>query len=355
VEEAPRKILHIDADCFYAAVEMRDDPSLRDHPIAVGGSADRRGVITTCNYPARAFGVRSAMPTSQALRLCPDLRLLPVQMSKYREVSQQMRAVFARYSDAIEPISLDEAYLDVSGCDLHEGSATRIAEAIRAAVAEELGITVSAGVSVNKFVAKVASDWQKPDGLTVVTPQDVDQFVADLPVAKIPGVGRVTEEKLLRHGFRRCEDLRAADVLTLTRLFGSFGVVLHERAFGRDERPVSPNRVRKSLSTETTFSQDLVGEEACLVALSGLLDDLQRRAHRAALPLEMQKPFVKIKFSDFSTTTVERSGAQAVPDDFRQLLCEGLHAARCPSGFWESVSVSPGLTVGSCRWRLMRL
>jgi len=283
--ESPRKILHIDADCFYAAIEMRDNPRLRNRPIAVGGSPSRRGVVATCNYPARSFGVRSAMATAHALRLCPSLEILPVDMPRYREASRGMREIFNRYTEIIEPLSLDEAYLDVSACEVYEGSATRIAEAIRKAVSDELRITVSAGVSINKFVAKVASDWDKPDGLTVVTPEQVDGFVAALPVKKIPGVGRVTEEKLERRGFRTCADIRAVDRSELTRLFGSFGASLYERARGRDDRPVRVHRQRKSISTETTYAQDLVGE---------------------------------------------RAGTRAIPEDYTRLLREGLSRRRLP-------------------------
>lgn len=319
-----RKILHIDADCFYAAIEMRDNPALREQPIAVGGSASRRGVIATCNYPARRYGVHSAMATAHALRLCPDLVLLPTDMARYRAVSAQMRQIFERYTDVIEPLSLDEAYLDVTDSARCDGSATRIAAAIRQSVQEELGITVSAGVSINKFVAKVASDWQKPDGLTVVLPGDVDHFVAELPVKVIPGVGHVTREKLARKGFRTCADIRAVDVVTLNRLFGSFGVTLFERAHGRDNRPVRPHRQRKSISTETTYANDLRGETACAAALVPLFADLQRRMQRAGILGSAHKPFLKIKFSDFTTTTVERVGARMVLSDFESLLQEGL-------------------------------
>lgn len=325
-----RKILHIDADCFYAAIEMRDNPALRSRPIAVGGSASRRGVIATCNYSARAFGVHSAMPTAHALRLCPSLELIPVNMAKYRHVSRAMREIFERYTTMIEPLSLDEAYLDVTQVDQCHGSATRIAESIRADVERELGITVSAGASVNKFVAKVASDWQKPDGLTVVTPLQVDEFVAALPVKSIPGVGKVTCEKLERLGFYTCADLRLADPAGLVRQFGSFGLTLRERAYGRDDRPVRIQRVRKSVSTETTYSRDLHGEADCRAALTKLLDDLEQRMRRAGINGTAHKPFVKIKFADFTTTTVERAGTACVAGDYYSLLAEGLRRHTLP-------------------------
>ena len=319
-----RKIIHIDADCFYAAIEMRDDPSLTNIPFAVGGSPSGRGVLTTCNYPARAFGVRSAMPTAQALRLCPQLKVGPVNMMKYREASKEMRRIFEKFTDLIEPLSLDEAYLDVSQSDLYQGSATHMAQTIRADIREKLGITVSAGVSSNKFIAKVASDWNKPDGLKVVTPEEIDLFSAALPVKLIPGVGKVTAHKLERLGFQTCADLREADRNKLVRRFGSFGATLVERAWGRDDRAVNPARNRKSISVENTYAEDLENGQACFEELSDLLVDLMLRIDKANAKNVVQKAFVKIKFNDFSSTTVEKAGTTARISDYRELLAEGL-------------------------------
>ncbi|MGB0318409.1 MAG: DNA polymerase IV, partial [Pseudomonadales bacterium] len=263
-EGQQRKIIHIDCDSFFASVEMRDDPSLRGRPVAVGGSPDGRGVVATCSYEARRFGVRSAMPMAQALRLCPELVVLRTRMDKYKEASEAVQSIFRRFTDRIEPLSLDEAFLDVTGSVLFNGSATRIAEAIRRAVREELGLTVSAGVAPNKFLAKIASDWRKPDGLFVLKPDEVDAFVRRLPVEKLFGVGPRTAEKLHRLGLRSCEDLRTLDLPTLTERFGVFGKRLFDLARGQDERPVQPHRVRKSLSVERTFSEDLATEAACL-------------------------------------------------------------------------------------------
>ena len=206
---ATRKIIHCDCDCFYAAVEMRDDPSLQNYPIAVGGKSDRRGVVATCNYKAREYGVRSAMPTGQALKLCPDLVVVPGTMAKYREASMKIRQIFYRYTDKVEPLSLDEAFLDVTDCTQCSGSATLIAEEIRRAIAEEVGVTASAGVASNKFLAKVASDLNKPDGQYVITPQNIAAFVQQLEVKRINGVGKVTNEKLSRLGVKTCGDLQA--------------------------------------------------------------------------------------------------------------------------------------------------
>ncbi|MGI9293811.1 MAG: DNA polymerase IV, partial [Pseudomonadales bacterium] len=251
-KESVRKIIHCDCDCFYAAVEIRDDPSLQGKPVAVGGSADRRGVLTTCNYEAREFGARSAMPTAMALRLCPDLIVLPVSMEKYRVASQKVQSIFKEFTEQIEPLSLDEAFLDVSDTPLLQGSATRIAQEIRRRVAAQVGITVSAGVAPNKFLAKIASDWQKPDGLTVIRPEQVQDFVAQLPVNKIFGVGKVTAAKLQRLGVNSCADLQKLSLLELDQKFGRFGKRLFELSRGVDPREVQNERTRKSLSVEHT-------------------------------------------------------------------------------------------------------
>ena len=309
---------------------MRDDPSLRNVPFAVGGRASGRGVLTTCNYPARVYGVRSAMPTSQALRLCPDLIVGPVNMSKYKVVSAQMREIFDRYTDVIEPLSLDEAYLDVSDCERCDGSATLIAEEIRRAVRDELGITVSAGVSANKFIAKVASDWHKPDGIKVVAPDDIDAFAAALPVEKIPGVGRVTAEKLHRFGLKTCTDVRNCPPVALSKRFGSFGITLYERAFGRDDRPVNPERIRQSLSVEHTYADDLPNGSPCIDRLPELMVELMRRLERAGIEDKIQKAFVKVKFNDFTSTTVEKVGTTARISDFKELMQEGLSRKSLP-------------------------
>lgn len=304
-----RKIIHCDCDCFYASVEIRDDPSLRGKPIAVGGSSER-GVLTTCSYEARAFGVRSAMPTGQALRLCPDLIVLPVSMDKYKEASRQIRTIFAEYTDLIEPLSLDEAFLDVSDTPHFHGSATRIAEAIRRAVASTVGITISAGVAPNKFLAKIASDWQKPDGLTVIRPTDVDDFIRELKVEKLFGVGQVTAEKMHRAGIKTCADLQEMSLLELDRKFGSFGARLFDLCRGQDDRPVRNSRERKSLSVERTFRNDLKSVGECEARMIELLEELQRRLAAQSVRAPIQKLFVKMRFSDFSRTTAEASAEQ---------------------------------------------
>lgn len=315
-----RKIIHIDCDCFYAAIEMRDDPSLAGRPLAVGGSADRRGVIATCNYEARAWGVRSAMPTGQALKLCPDLQVVRPRFEVYREVSREIHAIFREFTEIIEPLSLDEAYLDVSDSPHFDGSATRIAQEIRRRVSRDLHITVSAGVAPNKFLAKIASDWRKPNGLFVITPDQVEDFVAALPVAKLHGVGKVTADKLARRGIETCQDLREWNRLALVREFGSFGERLWNLAQGIDERTVKVDNRRQSVSVENTFDQDLPDLGACLDELPALLTQLETRLARLDSSYRPDKPFVKVKFHDFTQTTLEQAGAGRDLDSYRQLL-----------------------------------
>src|SRR5690606_18222153 len=225
--------------------------------------AEQRGVIATCNYEARAYGVRSAMASAHALKLCPDLLIVRPRREAYREASQEIHAIFRSYTDLIEPLSLDEAFLDVTGCEHFAGSATRIAQDIRRRVWQQLRITVSAGVAPNKFLAKIASDWKKPDGLFVITPGEVDDFVRVLPVNRLHGVGRVTAEKLSRLGIRSCGDLREWDKLALVREFGAFGERLWGLARGIDERAVQVESRRQSVSVEQTYDQDLPDLAAC--------------------------------------------------------------------------------------------
>ena len=322
-----RKIIHIDMDCFFAAVEMRDNPALRHVPVAIGGSRQARGVISTCNYPARAFGVRSAMPTGQALKLCPQLTLLSGNMDKYKTASRQIRAIFARYTEQIEPLSLDEAYLDVSDCTLFHGSATRIAEDIRRSIFAETGLTASAGVAPNKFLAKIASDENKPDGLFVITPGQVADFVKTLPLKRLPGVGSKTAERLSQLGLHSCADIATAPLALLVKHFGAQADSLLKRSQGIDERPVCSNEQRKSLGVERTLEHDLVKYTECVETLSQLLPQLQRRLEHytntaAGRMTPVQKVGVKLKFSDFRQTTVEKQGQPLQLDKLLPLLDE---------------------------------
>jgi DNA polymerase-4 len=325
-----RKIIHCDCDCFYASVEMRDDPSLRGRPLAVGGRPDQRGVVATCNYEARAFGVHSAMPTAQAIKLCPDLLVLPPSMDKYRAASRQIMEIYRDYTELVEPLSLDEAYLDVSASTRCKGSATLIAQEIRRRIFDAVGITASAGVAPNKFVAKIASDWNKPDGLFLVRPGEVDAFVSALPVKKLFGVGKVTAAKLNKLGAQTCADLRGWTMQELQHHFGSFGARLYDLSRGIDERDVCPSRERKSISTEETYTPDVPDLPACLALLPELVEQLLGRIKRAGADKAISKLFVKIKFSDFQQTTVECVGQAPHIPTFARLMETGWQRASRP-------------------------
>jgi DNA polymerase-4 len=324
-----RKIIHCDCDCFYASVEMRDDPSLRGRPLAVGGRAEQRGVVATCNYEARRFGIHSAMATAQAVKLCPDLILIPPNMEKYRVASRQIMDIYRDYTDLVEPLSLDEAYLDVTNSPHCKGSATLIAQEIRRRIHETVGITASAGVAPNKFVAKIASDWNKPDGLFLVRPDEVDAFVAVLPVKKLFGVGKVTAAKLHRLGAQTCGDLRDWNMDKLQQHFGSFGARLYDLCRGIDYRDVNPVRERKSISTEETYTPDVPDLDGCLALLPDLYEHLLGRIKRNNAEKFINKLFVKIKFADFQRTTVECVGYAPNMTTFRHLMETGwLRASR---------------------------
>ncbi|MBU3824714.1 MAG: DNA polymerase IV [Candidatus Oceanisphaera merdipullorum] len=297
-----RKIIHVDMDCFYAAVEMRAHPEWRDIPMAVGGLPKRRGVITTCNYPARKFGIHSAMSSHQALQRCPHLLLVPGNMASYKAVSLQIRDIFHRYTDLVEPLSLDEAYLDVTDSPWFAGSATRIAEHIRATIEQELDLTASAGVAPNKFLAKIASDENKPNGLFVLPPHAVADFVHQLPLTKIPGVGAKTAEKLAALGLTHCHQLLDFGETELVRRFGKFGALLWQRGQGRDERAVQPHRIRKSVGVETTLLVDIQTPEQGLMVLAELWPELVKRLNERAI----KGLCLKLKFSDFTQTTLSR-------------------------------------------------
>ncbi|WP_422448408.1 MULTISPECIES: DNA polymerase IV [unclassified Endozoicomonas] len=318
-----RKIIHIDFDAFFASIEIRDNPRLSGKAVAVGGAPDRRGVIATCNYEARRFGVHSAMSSAQAMRLCPELKIIPPRFSVYRAASSEAHAIFRQYTDLIEPLSLDEAYLDVTGTHLCRGSATLIAEEIRQKIFQQLHVTVSAGVATNKFLAKIASDWNKPNGLFVITPEQADDFIFDLPVKKIHGVGRVTAGKLHKKGINTCGQLRQYSILELSRWFGSFGERLWELSRGRDDREVQTSRRRKSLSVEHTYDKDLAGLADITAQVIPLLEELQERYQRIEKEYEVHKHFVKVKFADFTQTTLEESlptTGESVKEHFTQLL-----------------------------------
>jgi DNA polymerase-4 len=309
-ERPPRKIIHVDMDAFYASVEQRDDPSLKGKPVAVGGG--HRGVVMAASYEARKFGIRSAMPSVTAKRRCPDLIFVKTRFEVYRAVSQQIRAIFLDYTDLVEPLSLDEAYLDVTEDRHGLGSARAIAEDIRRRIREECQLTASAGVSYCKFIAKLASDHRKPDGLCVITPEKGPEFVASLPVARFHGVGPVTAKKMERLGIVTGADLREWSRPALEAQFGSSGEWYWRICRGIDEREVKPDRPYKSVSAERTFDQDLRDPErlaAELDRIAGYAWDRVKRAEVAGRTVTL-----KIKYGDFTIITRSRSFASNVPD-----------------------------------------
>ena len=330
MKQVQRKIIHCDCDCFYASVEMRDDPRLRELPLAIGGQADQRGVVATCNYAARKFGVRSAMPTSQALKRCPDLVIMRPNMEKYRVASRQILAIYRDYTDLVEPLSLDEAYLDVSNTDRLQGSATRIAQEIRQRIAADVGITVSAGVAPNKFLAKIASDWNKPDGLYVILPEQVEQFVIKLEVARLFGVGKVTANKLHQLGIHTCEDLLTWSLPDLLQQFGKLGGSLFSLCRGIDERAVVPSHERKSVSIEETYTHDLIDFQHCIAELPVLYASLEKQVERTGTANLIHKLNIKIRFNDFKQTTVECRANQLDQQVFADLLQIGYQRRQLP-------------------------
>jgi len=306
-----RKIIHVDMDAFYASVEQRDDPGLRGRPVAVGGSR-ARGVVAAASYEARGYGVRSAMPSVTALRRCPDLVFVPPRFDVYRSVSQQIRAIFARYTDQIEPLSLDEAYLDVTSDRAGLGSATAIAEAIRAAIREETGLTASAGVSYNKFIAKLASDQNKPDGICIIPPARGPAFVAALPVKRFHGVGPVTARKMEALGILTGQDLRERPLDVLQRHFGSYADYLHGAARGIDHRPVRAHREAKSVGAERTFENDLTERDALRAALERVVEAAWVRIERSGVA--GRTVTMKLRYSDFRTITRARSTGHPITE-----------------------------------------
>ncbi|NDK33546.1 DNA polymerase IV [Rhodovulum sulfidophilum] len=325
--DPPRRIIHVDMDAFFASVEQRDRPELRDRPVAVGhGRA--RGVVAAASYEAREFGVRSAMPSVTALRKCPELIFVPPRFEVYRGVSADIHVIFAEYTDLVEPLSLDEAYLDVSQACADGRPASEIAEEIRARIRAATGLTASAGVSYNKFLAKLASDQNKPDGLTVIPPHRAAAFVAGLPVGRFHGVGPVTEAKMLRLGIRSGADLRAKSLAFLQAHFGSSAAHYHAISRGIDPRPVRPDRPRKSIGAETTLSEDLSAFEAATEVLARLAAKLSRPC--AEKGLAGRTVTVKVRFTDFEQVTRRRTLSRPLTETAEMLevarqLLAGLH------------------------------
>ena len=326
--EAPglRKIIHVDMDAFFASVEQRDNPELRGKPVAVGGSGGR-GVVAAASYEARRFGVRSAMPSVTAKRLCPDLIFVRPRFDAYKEVSRQIRRVFEHHTPHVEPLSLDEAYLDVTEDRLGIGSATRIAELIRQEIKAKTQLTASAGVSYNKFLAKLASDQHKPDGLCVIRPGEGAQFVAGLPIRRFHGVGPKAEEKMKRLGIETGADLAAKDIAFLRANFGTFADYLYRAARGIDLRPVRAHRVRKSVGGERTFSEDISSGSALRETLENIIEIVWERIESAGA--RGRTVTLKVKFTDFQNMTRAKSVSHWIGDkaEFARLSRELLEEA----------------------------
>jgi len=309
-------------DCFYAAVETRENPELKGLPIAVGGKPETRGVVAACNYEARAFGVHSAMPMSQAVKKCPQLIMLGVNMTLYRQVSQKIQAIFKQYTPLVQPLSLDEAFLDVSDCKQCKGSATLIAKKIRKQIMDEHNLAASAGIAPNKFLAKIASDWNKPNGQFVITPEQIPAFVIDLPVKKIFGVGKVTNQKMQKLGIKTCADLQQLSQVQLHDKFGKFGDQLFNLSRGIDDRPVNVNSIRKSLSVEDTFIKDKKDLPACLDEIERLYESLIIRLAKSQKKkkLPIKALYVKLRFDNFNTTTAQNRASDVEIGKYKQLI-----------------------------------
>ncbi|MGY6274269.1 DNA polymerase IV [Methylomonas sp. MgM2] len=312
MRDAPRKIIHIDMDAFYAAVEQRDNPKYRNRPIVVGGKPDSRGVVATASYEARRYGIHSAMPSSQAFRLCPQAVFIKPRFDAYREASETIRAIFARYCDCIEPLSLDEAYLDVSESLLFRGSATLLAKQIKRDILKETRLIASAGISYNKFLAKIASDLDKPDGLHVITPCQAETFVETLPIGKFHGIGPATEKKMRELGIETGLDLKRMPLIILQQHFGKSAAHYYDIARGMDRRPVNGQRERKSIGVETTFAEDIsdpiqIQQHLLLLLRQALtkLGEKQLTAHTLT---------IKIKYQNFVQITRGRTLSEAIAD-----------------------------------------
>jgi len=305
-------------DCFYAAIEERDNPSLRGKPVGVGGRS-MRGVLTTANYEARKFGCHSAMPVFMAKEKCPQLIIVPTRFEIYRRDSAHIREIFSRYTDLVEPLSLDEAFLDVSHLD---SPATHIAQEIRELIYQETKLTASAGISNSKLIAKIASDWKKPNGQFTVPPEKVADFMENLPLRKIPGVGKKMSAKLLKLGVQSCGEYRARDKYSWVSQLGGSGAELWERCWGRDERAVNPSSPRKSLSIENTFSDNIDSIDTLLNRLEEMLDKLEGKLEQKADDRQIRSLVIKLKFSDFRRTTAERAHPAVDRSIFHDLLKE---------------------------------
>ncbi len=317
-----RKIIHIDMDAFFASVEQRDHPEYQGKPVIVGGLPDKRGVVAACSYEARQFGIHSAMPSSTAYRLCPNAIFLRPHIDNYREVSIKIQSIFKRYTDLVEPLSLDEAYLDVTECTEFQGSATLIARSIKKTIKDETDLTASAGVSYNKFLAKIASDMDKPDGLYLITPEQGSDFVEQLPVRKFHGIGKATEAKMRALGISCGADLRQWKENLLIKKFGKAGRYYYQISRGIDERPVRNNRIRKSIGSETTFQEDLNDVDVMLSKLKGLSEKVFLKL--CEKDMAARTVTLKVKYNNFElvTRSITRESSFKNTDEIMSILSE---------------------------------
>jgi len=318
-----RKIIHIDMDAFYASVEQRDNPKLKGKPVVVGGPPNSRGVVSTCSYEARKYGIRSAMPSSQAFRLCPHAVFISHHnFNKYIEASHIIRNIFYSYTDLVEPLSLDEAYLDVTENKVCNPSATRIAEEIRNRIFEKTSLTASAGVSYNKFIAKIASDIQKPDGLTLIKPEEALNFLEKLPIGKFWGIGKKTEERMKSMGISTGLDLKKLEMYELIEYFGKSGSYYYNAVRGIDHRPVEPERTRKSLGREHTFSKDITREDEIMGELKEISSQIEEDLKKQNL--WGRQLTLKVKYHDFKlcTRSIQCRGSIRTKDEILSLMPE---------------------------------
>jgi DNA polymerase IV len=313
-----RKIIHVDMDAFYASVEQRDNPKYRGKPLVVGGSPDKRGAVAAASYEARQFGIHSAMPSRTAIQRCPHLIFAPPRFEVYREISEQIRSIFLSYTDLVEPLALDEAYLDVTENKQGIASATAIARQIKQAILQKTQLTASAGVSFNKFLAKIASGMNKPDGLTVIQPDEAEPFIEALPIEAFYGVGRATATKMQELGIRTGADLKQYSERELVQHFGKVGRFYYQIARGIDDRPVNPNRIRKSIGAETSFDPDLEGREVIEQKLEAIAQEVHQRMERNET--KGRTLTLKVKFADYRQITRSRTMLEYVESQDQILM-----------------------------------
>ncbi|MEC9205708.1 MAG: DNA polymerase IV [Pseudomonadota bacterium] len=328
---ADRKIIHIDMDCFFAAVEIREKPELKYLPVAVAGSEKKRGVVTTCNYVAREYGVKSAMPSVTAKQLCPNIIFLPVNFAKYKKVSSDIKEIYKCYTKIIEPIALDEAYLDVTNSRYCDGDPENMARQIRQKIFDDFKLTASAGISSNKFLAKIASDWNKPNGQFSIRDDEIKDFIPKVPIRKIFGIGEKNEKKLLSHNIKDCSDLQKLNKSILIDMFGKYGITLFNLCRGIDDREVESNRISKSLSVEDTFAVDLLSLNECTKEMKLIFQKLITRLETSK---DRERPikscFIKIKYSDFKITSSQTACSDLNFDIISNLLVKSYQEKPSP-------------------------